>query len=63
MLVTCRAPPRHTAGARRDQREELFTLPSDAPGGETYYATTTGDIRLVSLYSTRNFLGSLDFGG
>ncbi|WP_022927756.1 metallophosphoesterase family protein [Patulibacter americanus] len=33
--------------------EELFTLPSDSPGGETYYAITIGDVRLISLYSTR----------
>ncbi|WP_210769072.1 metallophosphoesterase [Ruania alkalisoli] len=33
--------------------EEMFTLPDDSPGGETYYATTFGGVRLVSLYSTR----------
>lgn len=38
--------------------EEVFTLPTDSPGGETYYATTFGDIRLVSLYSTRIWRGT-----
>jgi len=38
--------------------EEMFTLPDDGPGGETYYATTIGDIRLVSLYSTRIWRGT-----
>ncbi|WP_205855999.1 metallophosphoesterase family protein, partial [Phytoactinopolyspora endophytica] len=33
--------------------EELFTLPDTSPGGERYYATTVGDVRLISLYSTR----------
>lgn len=33
--------------------EEIFTLPESATGGETYYAVTIGDVRLVSLYSTR----------
>ncbi|NEE03406.1 metallophosphoesterase family protein [Phytoactinopolyspora halotolerans] len=33
--------------------EELFTLPDSSPGGERYYATTVGDVRLISLYSTR----------
>jgi hypothetical protein len=33
--------------------EELFTLPADSPGGETHYAVTVGDVRLISLYSTR----------
>ncbi|GAA3637764.1 metallophosphoesterase [Microbacterium awajiense] len=38
--------------------EEMFTLPDDSPGGETYYAVTFGDIRLVSLYSTRIWRGT-----
>ncbi len=38
--------------------EELFTLPDDSPGGETYYATTYGDVRLISLYSTRIWRGA-----
>ncbi|WP_435736655.1 hypothetical protein V5D56_18075 [Cellulosimicrobium sp. PMB13] len=38
--------------------EEIFTLPEDSPGGETYYATTFGDVRLVSLYSTRIWRGT-----
>jgi hypothetical protein len=33
--------------------EEMFTLPDDSPGGKKYYATTVGDVRLVSLFSTR----------
>ncbi|MDO8188954.1 Ig-like domain repeat protein [Conexibacter sp. JD483] len=33
--------------------EEIFSLPSDSPGGETYYAITLGDVRMISLYSTR----------
>ncbi|WP_353807694.1 hypothetical protein [Agromyces sp. SYSU T00194] len=38
--------------------EEIFTLPESASGGETYYATTFGDVRLVSLYSTRIWRGT-----
>ncbi|MEK8226907.1 hypothetical protein NKG05_13705 [Oerskovia sp. M15] len=38
--------------------EEIFTLPEGSPGGETYYATTFGDVRLVSLYSTRIWRGT-----
>lgn len=38
--------------------EEMFTLPDDSPGGETYYATTFGDVRLVSLFSTRIWRGT-----
>jgi hypothetical protein len=38
--------------------EEIFTLPEDSPGGETYYATTFGDVRLISLYSTRIWRGT-----
>lgn len=33
--------------------EEIFSLPEDSPGGKRYYATTVGDVRLVSLFSTR----------
>lgn len=36
-----------------DTYEEIFTLPSASPGGETYYAVTFGDVRLISLYVTR----------
>ena len=35
-----------------DTYEEIFTLPQSQPGGEKYYATTFGDIRLISLYVT-----------
>ncbi len=34
-----------------DTYEALFTLPQSPDGGETYYATTFGDIRLVVLYA------------
>ncbi len=33
--------------------EEIFTLPESPTGGEKYYATTIGNTRLISLYSTR----------
>ena len=33
--------------------EEIFTLPDDSPGGETYYAMQFGDVYMISLYSTR----------
>ncbi|MDZ4234375.1 MAG: metallophosphoesterase [Dietzia sp.] len=33
--------------------EEIFSLPTSETGGEKYYATTVGDVRLVSLFSTR----------
>jgi hypothetical protein len=33
--------------------EELFTLPNDSPGGETYWAMQFGDVYIISLYSTR----------
>ncbi len=33
--------------------EELFTLPGDSPGGETYYAMQYGDVYLIGLYATR----------
>jgi len=35
-----------------DMYQELFTLPESDAGGSKYYATTFGDIRLVSLYVT-----------
>ncbi len=38
--------------------EEIFTLPESRSGGETYWATTIGDVRLVSLYSTRIWRGT-----
>jgi hypothetical protein len=37
--------------------EEMFTLPESASGGERYYAVTVGDVRLISLYSTRIWRG------
>lgn len=33
--------------------EEIFSLPDSSPGRETYYAISFGDVRLISLYSTR----------
>lgn len=33
--------------------EELFTLPSGSPGGETYYSVQFGDVYLIGLYATR----------
>lgn len=35
-----------------DTYEEIFSLPQSKPGGKRYYATTFGDIRLISLYIT-----------
>ena len=35
-----------------DTYEEIFTLPKSSTGGKRYYATTFGDIRLISLYVT-----------
>ncbi|MGB3612569.1 MAG: fibronectin type III domain-containing protein [Elainellaceae cyanobacterium] len=35
-----------------DTYQELFTLPESDSGGSKYYATTFGDVRLVSLYIT-----------
>ena len=35
-----------------DTYEEIFTLPQSDTGKERYYATTFGDIRLISLYVT-----------
>lgn len=33
--------------------EEIFSLPRSDSGGERYYATTVGDVRLVTLFATR----------
>ncbi|WP_417582514.1 metallophosphoesterase [Pelagibacterium sp.] len=33
--------------------QEIFTLPADGPGGETYYAIRYGDVFLIGLYGTR----------
>lgn len=33
--------------------EEIFTLPADGPGEETYYAIRYGDVFLIGLYGTR----------
>ncbi len=35
-----------------DTYEEIFSLPESKTGGEKYYATTFGDVRLVTLYAT-----------
>jgi hypothetical protein len=35
-----------------DTYEEIFSLPESEIGGEKYYATTFGDVRLVVLYAT-----------
>ncbi|MEM9926173.1 MAG: metallophosphoesterase family protein [Cyanobacteria bacterium P01_D01_bin.50] len=35
-----------------DTYEEIFSLPKSKSGGEKYYATTFGDVRLVVLYAT-----------
>ncbi|MEM6610805.1 MAG: metallophosphoesterase, partial [Cyanobacteria bacterium P01_C01_bin.72] len=35
-----------------DTYEEIFTTPQSNSGGKKYYATTFGDIRLISLYVT-----------
>ena len=35
-----------------DTYEEIFTLPESSTGGRRYYATTFGDVRLISLYVT-----------
>ncbi|MEL6578962.1 MAG: metallophosphoesterase family protein [Cyanobacteria bacterium J06621_12] len=35
-----------------DTYEEIFSLPQSDSGGKKYYATTFGDIRLISLYVT-----------
>ena len=33
--------------------EEIFSLPADGPGGETYYDIQFGDVYLIALYATR----------
>ncbi|WP_197373849.1 metallophosphoesterase family protein [Mycolicibacterium baixiangningiae] len=33
--------------------EEIFSTPRSGPGGKRYYATTVGDIRLITLFATR----------
>lgn len=38
--------------------EEIFTLPESTAGGEKYYATSIGNTRLISLYSTRIWRGT-----
>lgn len=38
--------------------EEIFTLPESPQGGERYYATTIGNVRLITLYSTRIWRGT-----
>ncbi|WFE28401.1 metallophosphoesterase [Solwaraspora sp. WMMD791] len=38
--------------------EEIFSLPTSGPGGERWYATTIGDVRLISLYATRIWRGT-----
>lgn len=35
-----------------DTYQEIFSLPTTSPGGETYYAVSFGDVRLVALYAT-----------
>jgi hypothetical protein len=35
--------------------EEIFSLPRSVTGGERYYATTVGDVRLVTLFGTRSW--------
>lgn len=35
-----------------DSYEEIFTLPTESPGGKKYYAVTLGDVRLIVLYAT-----------
>lgn len=35
-----------------DTYEELFTVPSESPGGKKYYAISFGDVRLISLFVT-----------
>jgi len=36
-----------------DTYEEMFSLPLNPAGNNTYYAITVGDVRLVTLYATR----------
>jgi hypothetical protein len=33
--------------------EEILTMPSNSPGGETYYSVQFGDVYLITLYATR----------
>ena len=40
-----------------DTYEEIFSLPKSDSGGERYYATTFGNIRLISLYVTNIWRG------
>ncbi|MBE9047977.1 fibronectin type III domain-containing protein [Pleurocapsales cyanobacterium LEGE 10410] len=40
-----------------DTYEEIFSLPNNSPGGKRYYATTFGNIRLISLYVTNIWRG------
>lgn len=35
-----------------DTYEQIFTLPTNSPGGKKYYAVSFGDVRLVSLFLT-----------
>lgn len=35
--------------------EEIFSLPDTSPGKETYYATSYGSVRLISLFAARNW--------
>ncbi len=35
-----------------DSYQEILTLPTSTTGGETYYATSFGDVRLVVLFAT-----------
>lgn len=38
--------------------EEIFSMPESQAGGERYYATTVGDTRVITLYSTRIWRGT-----
>lgn len=38
--------------------EEIFTLPTNEDGHSRYYATTIGNVRLITLYSTRIWRGT-----
>ena len=60
LLTSAIAPKKSTLTAESiknnsfntDTYEEIFTLPKSESGGERYYATTFGNIRLISLYVT-----------